>query len=86
MYWMEWWRRHTSSAPQRGQYPGSAASAGRDSKLQISQETSPASAAVSGTALIVLPSIEHFHHKVHEDHEVLLGDYKTNLLIPFLST
>jgi hypothetical protein len=51
---MEWWRRPISSAPQRGQYPGSAGSAGRDSKLHVSQDTSPAWAAVSGTAFIAL--------------------------------
>jgi hypothetical protein len=39
---------------QRGQWPGSAESAGRDSRAQVSQETSPAWAAVSGMALIVL--------------------------------
>ena len=53
VYWMEWWWRHSSLSPQRGQYPGSAGSAGRDSKAQVSQETNPAWPAVSGIALII---------------------------------
>jgi hypothetical protein len=47
VYWMEWWRRHESPAPQRAQYPGAAAATGRDSRLQTSQETSPTWAAVN---------------------------------------
>src|SRR5262244_3077670 len=59
VYWMDWWRRHMSSAPQRGQYPGSAALAGRDSKPHVSQEMSPARAALNAVVLIMLPLRPH---------------------------
>jgi hypothetical protein len=57
VYWMEWWRRQESPAPQRGQYPGLPAAAGRSSKLQVSHETSPAWAAVRAAAVIALVAI-----------------------------
>src|SRR5262249_41203620 len=52
VYWRDWWRRPSSFAPQRGQEPHSSAPMGRDSKPQVSQDTSPACAAVSTVGVI----------------------------------
>ena len=51
VYWMEWWWRHVElHRRSAGSTPARPGSAGRDSKAQVSQETSPAWAAVSGIA------------------------------------
>ena len=52
VYWIELGCRDASGAPQRGQSPGFAASAGRDNSAHVVQETSPASAALTACALV----------------------------------
>src|ERR1700687_305982 len=54
VYWIALLRRHSSRVPQRGQCPGFAALTGRTSSPHASQETSPASSALSAVAVILL--------------------------------